>query len=255
MTAGRSQLSSAVIGKLVVSGVMDSLFPSGMDIVQKLEYFNLKLAESLRKKRPEKINDKYAITSPFQIYQMRKDFLAVYSSNLIPALYSSKIEGVTKKVVGVDSHYMYYSSDPKTLSLIHSQGLSKLKSVLFVNGKTLSELNLHASIDEGQVLRVAVAAYVQEEKTFNYSKKGKDKKKTGEVLRAKKYKLDVDGFSKEYVKWPDYNPPNKLQALRENTEKCIVIAILSKRKELTDFSIDAIIPVQSKLQGSQNGNE
>lgn len=253
--AGRSQLNSAVIGKLVVSGVMDSLFPAGMNIIEKLEYFNMKLAESLRKKRPEKINEKFAITSPLQIYQMRKDFLAIYSSDLIPSLYNCKTEGVIKKTIGVDSYYNFYSSDPKVLSLIASQGLSKLKPVTFVNGRTLNELNTAATIEDGQVLRVAVAAYVQEESSFSYDKKGKDKKRTGVMLKAKKYKLDVDGFTKEYVKWPEYNPPHKLAALKENVEKCIVIAILSKRKELTDFNIDAIIPIQSRLQDTTNGTE
>ncbi len=253
--AGRSQLNSSVVGKLVVSGVMDSLFPDGMDIIQKLEYFNMKLAEALRKKRPEKINEKFAITSPLQIYQMRKDFLAIYSSNIIPSLYSCKVEGVTKKTIGINSYYTYQSQDPKTLSLIYGQGLSKLKPVTFVDGRTLNELNTHASLEEGQVLRVAVAAYVQEESSFTYDKKGKDKKRTGVMLKAKKYKLDVDGFTKEYVKWPEYNPPHKLNALKDNVEKCIVIAILSKRKELTDFNIDAIIPIQSRLQGTSNGNE
>lgn len=239
----RSNLNSGVIGKLIVSGVMDSLFPSDLDTVGKLEHFNLKLAEALNKKRPDKINEKYAITNPLQIYQLRKDLLSVYSDYLGPSLLSLKTNGVSKKTVGSNTYYMYYPEDPKVLSCIMGQGLEKLKPMPILNGKTLQHLNTQATIEEGKVLRVAVAGYVVEENTFSYEKKDKNKQKTGITLKAKKYTLDIDGFTKTFVKWPQYDSPYKLQALKEKCEKSIVIAILSKKKELNDFNLDAVVPI------------
>jgi hypothetical protein len=242
----RSNLNnSGVIGKLIVSGVMDSLFPHGLNTIEKLEFFNLKMAEALGKKRPEKINPRYAITNPLDIYQIRKDFLAVYSKFLAPDLYLARVHGVQKKTVGVKDYYIYYPEDPKVLSKIMAQGIEKIKPMPFLDGKTFQELNTQASIDNGKVLRVAVATFVMDENKFSYKQRDRQKKETGLMLSAKKYLLDIDGVTKEFVKWPEYESPYKLKALKENTVGTIAIAILSKRKELTDFNIDAIIPVHS----------
>lgn len=245
---GTSALNKGVVSKLIVSGVMDSLFPSGLDIVSKLEMYQTSLAKALEKKRPEKIDQKYSSLNSLKIYQHRKSILPVYSSWLVPHLYDLKIDGISRKVINYKSgdmyNYSYLPEKPETINLILKSSYMKsmFKQALpFVDGIIFAQMNESASIPMYGSCRVAVGAYVVEVKSFEYTNK-----QNGKKLKSYKFVLDIDGNIVEMVKWANregkenFIPPGEL-------EGSIVVAILSKRKEYDPFQIDAILKIEEPL--------
>lgn len=246
--AGLSALNVGVVNKLIISGVMDSLFEK-TDLLTKLETYQAQLAISLNKKRPEKVKEQFQLLDPIQIYQYRKQLLEIYSSFLAPVFYTGKVSGIERKTMGTEAYYVYHPiNDAKIISSLLEQMGSKhmFKPLPIVNGKQFYELNESATLYENQVLRIAVAAYVEEEKSFKFQKK-EGGRPTGIFLSAKKYKLDIDGVTQEVVKWPDYNT-NKLVSVKEDLTGCMVVAVLSKKKENVPFKLDAIIKTHNKLE-------
>lgn len=240
--AGRSSLNNGVTSKLIISGVMDSLFPDQHDLLSKLEKFQEQLAISLNKKRPEKVKEEFQVLNPIQIYQYRKKLLEVYS-DFIPEL--TNIEGVHKKSAGRANFYTYHPiNSPKVISSIFEQSETRklFQPLPVLNGKQFIQLNSETSLYEGEVLKVAVVAYVEEERNFQFKKKGTDL-----LLKAKNYKLDIDGAVAEVVKWPEYKT-NKLNCVKEDLTGCIVVAVLTKNKETQPFKLSSIIKVANKLE-------
>jgi DNA polymerase III alpha subunit len=246
--AGRSALDSGVVNSLIISGVMDSLFPQGMSLIGKMELYQAKLATALGKKKPDKVKEVYASYNPLQIYQHKKKLLDIYSEDLVPILYSSRVDGVSLGGTKV-RYYSYFPEDAKTIgSIMEQAGLSKrLKTLPFINGQQFKELNEEASINEGETLRVAVAGFVESDTIFSFNKKDKLGNKTSKVLRARKYTLNIDGVTETLVKWPDWDK-EKLTSLQTNTTGSIIIAVLSKNRETRPFKVDAIIEVQQALE-------
>lgn len=245
---GHSALNAGVVNRLILTGVMDSLFSKNLSLVEKLEEYQRCLAISLNKKRPDKVKEKYLSYNHLQIYQAKKQLLEIYSEPLLPIINKMKFDGVNKKGTDDFVFYTYYPENAKIIGSIMEQSgdAHRLKPLPFITGAQFRELNKEAAIAEGQTLRVAIAAYVEEEKSFQFNKKNKFGEKTSTILKAKKYIVDIDGVTEELVKFPDFRT-DKLTALKENVEKGIIIMILSKRKELTPFRVDAIIKVQDAL--------
>ena len=246
---GKSAVHRGVIGTLIVAGVMDSFFEPGLDLVSKLELFNKELAFAENKKRPEKINPKWANFNSLNIYHERKEILPIYSEYLAPRLYDLKFEGVEKREYDLGNGrkipaFIYNTQDGKNISwIMESMNLKRMfKPIPFLNGKVLRETNLEASIEEGKTLRVAVAGYVMECEKFNY----KDKK-TGKTLAAAKLLMDVDGEVIELVKWPDFNTKKTIFP-SETLTGHVIVAIISKYREDRPYQLDTVVKVQAPVE-------
>lgn len=247
--AGRSALTRGVVNKLIVSGVADSLFPEGMDLVSKLEMFEKALAESHGKKRPDKIDPKYRDINSLDIYQLRKQILEVYSSYIPPLLHDLKVDGVGKRTVKISDTetmdtFSYFPEDPKTIGhILESMGRKQMPSggMTFINGKLLKYMNEDAHIEEGHTIRVVAGAYVNDIRKFDYT----DKKSLKRV-EACEIILDIDGEILKTVKWPD-RKTHKLVLPEGELKDSIVIAILSRWNPKYPFGLDALIKVKEPL--------
>jgi DNA-directed DNA polymerase III PolC len=239
--AGRSALHSGIVNSLIVSGVTNSLFPEGLDLIGKMEFYEATIAKVLNKK-PKKIPEEYRTVNKLSIYQHRKAILPIYSEFLAPYLYTLQIDGIVKR----EKQTLEYSYNPvneSTLQYIQkSSGGSFVGPVSFVNGSILKFFNEDAIINEDQPITIAVAAYVIDHRRFNYKNK-----KTGEMMSAMEFILDVDGEVFKTVKWPDRRS-NEPSVPEGKITDSIVIAIISRRSNNYGFSIDAVIKVQEPLE-------
>ncbi len=251
---GISALNRGVVSKLIVSGVMDSLFPTGWNVVAKLEMFEDALAKALNKKRPDKIKEEYRNLTGLQIYQHKKAILPIYSESLTPYLFNLQIEGITSKTVKFDKEEIVrYSYKPTNLATIEHILKSMEEPAMpgalsFVDGPFLKYLNEDVIIEDDAPLHVAVAAYIVDTRKFTY----KDKK-TGKTLTALEMVIDVDGEIIKSVKWP--TKKTKALVLPEgelNGSICIVL--MSRWNQKYGFSVDAVMKCYDAL-GDTNGTE
>lgn len=252
--SGMSALNSGVVNRLIVTGVMDSLFPLNLNLQEKLEMYQRELAIALKKKKPEAVDEKYLNLTPLQIYQYKKAILAVYSEDLLPTLHRMEIDGVRQKTIkfsedNQQTFYSYLSQSPKTIGhIMESMELDSMLKVStpFVDAELFRQLNKEATLFDEKCLRIAVAAYVNEQRPFSYVDK-----QSGNRVEACAFNLDINGEFFEGVKWPT-REGRKLVVPKTNMENGVVVAILSKRKELSPFVIDAIIPIQYPLEDKKD---
>jgi DNA polymerase III subunit alpha len=242
--AGLSALNSGIVSKLIISGVMDSLFPEGLDIITKLETYQAALARALNKKKPEKVDPKYIPGNSLIAYQQQKSILPVYSEFLAPTMFNAGIHGVSRVVKKLNNGesldmYSYLPEDRDIIrDIIKQMDVSEFNhtKIPFLNGQIFRTLNKEASING--TLRCAVAAYVLNFKSFDYTDK-----KTEKRVTAHKFVLDIDGEIVEILKWPSRN--NRLNWIpTEQLEGSIIVAMISKYKETAPFNMDAFIMAQ-----------
>jgi DNA-directed DNA polymerase III PolC len=254
LRAGTSALNRGVVSKLIVSGVMDSLFPQGLNVISKLEMFEEALAKSLNKKRPEKIKEEYRNLSAIQIFQHKKTILPIYSEDLTPYLFNQKIEGISKKQVNIEgeevTRYSYKPNDLKTIEYIcKSMEVPAMNGALaFVDGPFLKYLNEDVIIDSDAPIHVAVAAFVVDVRKFSYRDKRSNK-----MLTALEAVLDIDGEIIRTVKWPT-KKGKELIIPDGELKGSVCLCLMSRWNQKYGFSLDAVIKCNDPL-GEQNGND
>lgn len=237
--AGHNALHRGVVYKLIISGVMDSLFPRTKLVLERdndtivetaaprnvsdfLNDYEAAIAEATGK--PIKaVPDPLLAIPPLQRYQLRKSIMPAYGEDLLPTLLVTEIPGL--KV----------SEDKGKLILKWSPRGSRAPSTLaFADAIEVERLDaLH---DGKNTSYVAVAAYVAEAEEFGFTKEGVRK-------RACKVLLDIQGKQFEYVRWADRDgslPPQFGASLTGS----IVVAILGKWRGDRPFSIEEIMIVE-----------
>ncbi len=243
--AGHSALDQGVVSKLIVSGVMDSLFPKGMNVIGKLELYQLAMAKTHNQK-PKPIHKSYSDLNSLRIFQFRKAILPIHSEPLLEQVYRLGLDGVTKIAYDVRGQkhdgYTYRPADPIKLGeLLKQMEVSTLKdSFPFVPGTFVKEFNTKDDIIdpyEKKTFRIAAVGYVSDYKEFTF---GGDK-------RAAKVVLDIDGEQMEFVRWPS-RKTGKLIIPNNNLKGSVVIAVLSRWNNHKPFTLDAIIPIQEALE-------
>jgi DNA polymerase III alpha subunit len=235
--AGTSALNRGVVSKLIVSGVMDTLFPSNLDTIGKLETFETALGVSLGK-RTQKIKEEYRGITPIKIYQYKKEILPVYTDSLQKYLYDLHIDGVEKKIKtigGVEQVvYTYLPTNPETIDYITKSFDKKefVGKLVFVDGEILSYMDKDAIVDPNEPLHVAVAAYVIDARPFSFISK-----KTKKTKKAVEFTLDINGEVFKVVKWT--TKQGEVIVPENPVIGSIVIAILGRWNE-RGFSIESI---------------
>lgn len=216
---GHSSLNRGVVTKLVVTGVMDSLFPPGLATYQKLEAYERALAAvqselTGKKVRPDSVDTKYLSMDALARHQRIKEMLPVYSASILPLLPDEAAERVGNRYVS-------------------TAGSDRL---VFA---TLQELERAESIHPlPEPIEVALAAYVQETRPFTY--KSKSDRNPG-IQSACELSLDVDGGRWSGVYWGRRKDPASIRA------GSIVALSLVRSKEERGFSISDWFVVREPL--------
>lgn len=176
---GTTSLNRGVVTKLIVTGVMDSLFPAGLATYQKLEAYERALAKSQsaltgKKVQPHTIDTKYLSMDAIARFQRIKQVLPVYSAPLIPLLPPDVVEeSGGRQVLALGGDRLVFA--------------------------TRQELSLAESISPlPEPLEVAVAAYVQAARPFTYNSKSE---RSPGIQEACELVLDMDGGRWSGVYW------------------------------------------------------
>ncbi len=184
----------ALSHKLIHVGVLDSLFPHNMSLLEKLKMYEdcvqrhafsdkIKAAEESGKKvrllapREGKVPEQYIDLHPIKDAAMRK--------SVLPSL-PIDLHALGKKYSKVLAEYATLPS------VISPRGYR----TILIDGETLKRLDELPGENIADDKYVASMCFVIEAKEFSYSKGQR---------RALKLILDSDGYVSEKVLWPDYN--------------------------------------------------
>lgn len=210
---GRSALNIGVIARLIVTGALDSLFEKGMSDAEKLDQFLDAQRIAQKKKRKAAVPDKYAMIDELSAYQMRKEILPIYSTDLAPIL--ARLE---PEIVGQGASrlcYFGWGEEP----------------IPFVTGSELATIQEQAL--GGGALTVAGAGYLMETREFGYHG---DK-------RALELTIDLGNGVYKGVLWPPRG--EKVYTNFGIEPGSILIVVLSRWREDRPFSVAHIEKVRS----------
>jgi DNA-directed DNA polymerase III PolC len=236
---GISALNNGVVNKLIISGVLDSLFPINLSAISKLELYNKTFAE-LNQEKPKKIDEAYRDMNKLREYQVKKHVLPIYSDFLAPYI----TENISKKVSGNEINYSLNPSMEMLNELLKMAGRKEIwwrGNLPIANGDVLKFLNENGSSDRENHLTVAAIGYVMESRSFNYPRQNF-------TAHAQSLVLDIDNEIFEFVKWGNWKT-GKLTVPTENPECAIILSILTKVKEDKPFSIDSYLILKEPLKG------
>ena len=225
---GNSALHRGVVYTLIVSGAMDSLFPGDATTLEMLNKYEEALALSSGTKQAP-VKPEYLNVNQLVRHQMRKSILPAYSAPILPMLKDRKIEGIVASGKrDLFKHDEYYP---------------------FATVKDIERINSIVPFPDDSI-KVAVAAYVDEIRFFNY---GENKSK-----EAVDITLDIDGARMKFVKWGRRDTgklPRHWDTIVSKLKGSIVVAILNKYKENKPFSLEDVIIIQEPLISKEETKE
>lgn len=213
-----SALNRGICYTLIISGAMDSLFPADFTTLDMLAAYEEALAKATGKKKIEPVKPEYINVHQLTRYQMRKAILPAYGTPLVPLLVDRKVEGVINEGRRASYHWKQF--------------------VPFASLSDLERINMISPFPD-EPLKVAVAAYVDEQRKFCYGE--------GKAKEAVDFTLDVDGGRMKFVKWGSRETGRLSTKFKLEYKGAIVIAILSKYKEGRPFTMEDIVIVQEPL--------
>lgn len=182
-----SALHRGVVYKLIAAGALDSLFPPGALLPDKLAAYEAALAKHGGSKR-QAVDKSYLALDALGRYQLRKSVLPVYGEDLIPAIRGMQVLGVSwaKGRALMDR--------PRgAVPLVDAEELAALRDPRVAHHVDALLLG------EDDVIRVGVVAYVQSAEQFSYG--------PGKTKKATKWLLEVGGRVVEHVQWPRRDRP------------------------------------------------
>lgn len=249
--SGTSALNRGVVSRLIVSGVMDSLFPKDAEgnelhVNDKLEMYEQCMSDATtrltgKKSKKGKVDEKYINLTAITRYQMQKTILPIYSDSVLPILSTLGIDGVEKGGGGI---FHWLPKSPHNIASVKAQmgiGDRQLDQVVLYGGAALKYFNEEYEIYDGEHLCLGVAAYVVGERRFSY--------KSG-TRQAVEVIFDVDGEQFSFVKWPDRESGKLI--CPENLTGSIALLRLTRWKTDRPFAIDAILVVQNPLSDEKS---
>lgn len=235
--------------KLILVGVLDSLFPDNTKLTQKLQTFENELeivkfnkskaekeakilAELDVKKKTTKerayakfleagvpngeIADKYFNLGIMKAFQMKKSIFPTMNLDLHSLIL--KRSAINKIPLIKRGDYSY---------LVLDRG----EEYRLAEGHELQDLDLHPIAEEVKQVKFAVAGYVVDIEEFYYKQKTK---------KALKIITDCSGYISEKVMWPD-RFTGELDYPKELEKGCIVYMIVRKSYNYDGVSVEKII--------------
>lgn len=233
-TGAHNALNNGIVPNLILTGVMDSLFPSGMTVIDKFNEYGRATAIAAGKKKVER-NEKceeLAKANAYQRYQVIKELMPEFSMPLMKLMADRGEPGVT---VDDEGRYSYMNEIHGKLSRYRLVDIEELEAAI----------EAMPWIDGGYT--VAVAAYVAEDRRFSFVKDGKKK-------NAASLTMDIEGAHREYVMWSDKSGELPYQFKDNSFTGTIVVAILEKYREDKPFSIKDLVLVQPSLKQVKESN-
>ncbi len=219
---GYSALHRGIVYSLIISGTMDSLFPSDSDIFQKLEMYEQALATVTGKKQ-KAIPEKYIKMNQMTRFQLRKQILPAYAEPILPMVVDRQIQGITYRP---ETDGYYYKIDDEEYRLVTYSQLERLGSMKM--------------LPEGGI-SIAIAAYITSERRFTY-------KKNGEKHQACELQIDHDGGRFKSIRWAGRGGKLPKDFPADNMSGALAILILNRWNEKKpDFTIEKAIIVQEPL--------
>jgi DNA-directed DNA polymerase III PolC len=221
-TKGRSAINKRVMNTLIVSGAADGLFEPGMDMLTKLQTYERVKSEVTGKKQ-NPIDAKFLTFDAITRFQYRKQLLPGLTTSLLPILFDSQVEGITKgESKGM---YIYQGTYP------------------FVNNKYVQFLNNMTTLTQKQTMYLA--AYVVKDRRFKFH----TSKNAAELI------LDVAGVQEKYVKWPPFNGSNLPPEFKDDLTGAIILAKVTKSRMDKPPAVDSIVIVKAPLQDTDEDKE
>jgi DNA polymerase III alpha subunit len=212
----------ALTKRLIHVGVLDSLFPSGLTLIQKMETYEqavididyenkVKSGKKVRSKKSPVVDPLYLTLSPLKDFCEKKAVLPTLPMNLTETFlrYTNKmVEGSYEKPLFSDRMGKPY----KFLTGEEVQRIEKIK-------------------DFPNEIRYCFAAYVVDYKEIPYS---------NNTRKMVKFILDVDGNISEKIMWPDYNT-GVLPSINNLQKKCVILAFCKMRPGKEPSLFDVIV--------------
>lgn len=210
-------LTQAIVHKLIVAGVMDSLFPATIDtetgpvpitVYDKLSMYEAAIAKVSGKKKVEKVPDALRDLNRITTFQLRKEVLPVYSESLLPMVASLGRKEISNRC-WLD------------IPILTVEQIQKLAAI---------------SPMPRDGIAAACAAYIVSQRVFTYQ----GSKEACEI------NLDIDGERMSFVKWPGKDgklPP----FIKEDLSGSIVMATLERYKD-RPFAIKSLDVIQKPLK-------
>ncbi len=200
---GTSPLHRGVVSKLILTGVLDSLFPLGTNLYEKFGMYEAALAESQsvatgKKVRPDSVDTRFLSLDAIGRYQLTKSVLPVYSGPLLAYFPDS----LTMRAYGGKT-CLRRSGDPAE----------------FVDRRQLEALETGPM--DGPIV-VAVAAYIQDARRFVYRNNEKC---------AWELSIDMEGGRRSTVYWGSKRDGGELQP------GCVAALVMMRSKEERGFSV------------------
>ena len=218
-----SPINGTVLRNMVISGVMDGLFPAEseygglMTTTERLTVFEEKFAKS---KGSKKVKPTEGFDAPLVRYQYRKAVLPAYT------------EPLKETIVGI------YGISPT---------LAKRKWLVvsgseYMDLKQAEEAGLLPPVD----MDIAVPAYVLDQRVFTYRKNDVDK-------TACELTLDMDGKQISMVRWP--GKEGLPSAFKESLKGSVLVCLLSRSPKSTGFFFVDVHVTQSPLKKKESKEE
>lgn len=218
---GTSALNRGAVYTLIISGAMDSLFPKDSTTLDMLMAYEAASAEAAGKTKVEPVKEKFIFIDELVRHQMRKKILPAYSAPLLPAIKRFNSENIVSE--GKRDSYRWKEWVP------------------FASATDVERIDKISPFPD-EPLKVAVAAYVDDVRYFNY---GDNKSK-----EAVDFTLDVDGARMKFVKW-GARETGKLPKLWDGADDkfkgAIVVAVISKYKEGKPCTLEDMHVIKAPL--------
>lgn len=221
---GTSALNRKVVQTLIVSGAMDSLFPSEMHLGEQLVEFERVLCATTKQKTVP-VDPKLWDVGPLRRYQMRKAVLPIFGADLVPAVVGAG--GCAKNLQRRDGELVFFWVPPKS---------SRVITLDVANAEQVEQLQ-KADMSDGQPLQVAVVAHVDDVRTFRFGE---------ESRQACELTLDIEGERFKFMKWAgrDIDLTEQFLSLKAGA---IAIVVLNKYKSDRPFVAEDVFVVQEPL--------
>lgn len=220
MRIGHNPLNDSLMRKMIVCGVMNSMFPAEkdglpVDTIDRLSLYDIAAAKVRGVKKIKPSATQFNMTTEVSRYQYIKGIMPAYSIPLVPMLRSiasNKFVDETRNTTVV----YYLAQDGKKYGLLTGDQFEWLES--------LEHLPDNA-------MQIALPAYVMTQKTFSYEKHGR-------TNTACKMVLDVEGHRREFVKFPG---KDGLPAIfKQELAGALVVGLFNRRKVTDDFFFEGI---------------
>jgi hypothetical protein len=215
---GHNPLNDSIVRKLIVCGVLDSLFPATrddglvVDTVDRLTMFDIAAAKVRNKKKVKSSAAKFNLSSEIHKYQYIKSVMPAYSAPLVDMFRRAaptKFKDHTENVV------YFLAKNGEKYGLLTGDQFDWLEKLEHLPESAMS---------------IALPAYVLSQRVFKYANATKT---------ACDLTLDIEGHRRQFVKWPSKDtglPPEFKQPL----EGAFVVALFTRRKVTDSFFFQSL---------------